>query len=556
MEVFNYAFFLILMIGPLVFFHELGHFIFAKLFGVKVLTFSLGFGPAIPGLRRRWGETEYQVASVPLGGYVKMLGEDPDEEVSPEDEARAFNHVRLWKRMIIVSAGPAFNVLLAMMIFFVAALISGDKAFPAQVGSVMPNTPAARAGLRPGDRIVEVGDQEIHYWRDMRAVVEKRPGQATRFVVVRGGKRLVLRITPDTYRHLTLLHVVEQKGLVGISLAEQAAQVGVAGRAGIAGRAGLHSGDLVVRVGATPVRTWRELQNALERAGGAPIQLFVLRQTLPVAGFVDLRELVPSSVWLRPGPGAREQSGWRAYGLERADAYVDRVEPDTPAAKIGLAPGDRVLSLDGRPVESWFLLEQRLQEHPEAKHQLVWRTPDGTRREGTFRQKTVVEQDEFKQEVTHHVFGATNRQAYFMPDPVKLPAGRRLSYAAWDSLKQTGSLFRIMVVGIAQMIRGNVPTSSIGGPIMLAHVARTAARKGWEMFVFMLALISINLALLNLLPIPILDGGHILVFTVEAIRRKPLSINARATMNLVGLALIAILMVLAFKNDCVRYILN
>jgi len=556
MTVLSYAFFLILMIGPLIFFHELGHFLFAKLFRVKVIRFSLGFGPPIPGLRWTWGETEYQVASVPMGGYVKMVGEDPTEEIPEEDRARAFNAAAIWKRYLIVAAGPAFNLLLATLIFFGANLYARDQAFLARVGSVMPNTPAERAGLKPGDRLVQINGTAVKYWRDMRDIVEDRPEQATRFKVKRGGKTLTLTITPDLYQHRTMLAVQERKGLIGISLAAPSPQVGVADRHSAAWKAGLRTGDLVTHVDGKPVSTRWELWQALDRAGGKPVQLVVLRQTQPLGGFVDLRELVPEVMQLRPAPTPGKPLRPAAYGIVSADMFVDRVAPDTPAAALGLRSGDRILKLDGRRIQNWFLLEQRLKEKPDQTHKLTFRRPDGTVLEKPFKLKEVKEKDEFKQDVSHHVFGAQNRQGYSMPDPVSLPFGERLSYAFFDSFEQTFSLCRIMVVGIAQMIRGYVPTNTIGGPIMLAHVARTAARKGWEMFIFMLALISINLALINLLPIPILDGGHIVVFTIETIRRKPLSLNTRATMNLVGLVFIVILMLFAFKNDCVRYILN
>jgi regulator of sigma E protease len=560
MVIFSYLFFLILMIGPLIFFHELGHFLFAKLFGVKVTRFSLGFGPPIPGLRRTWGETEYQVAAVPLGGYVKMVGEDPTEELSEEEKARAFNHAALWKRYLIVAAGPAFNVLLAVIIFFFGNLYLRDEGHLAVVGSVMPNTPAAEAGLQPGDRLVQVQDTPIKYWRDMRHIVEDRPEQPTRFVVRRDGKRLEFTIRPALFKVLTkLLNVEERKGIIGISLAAPKPQIGVWDRDRPAWRAGLRTGDLVTHVNGQAVDTWRELRQALQRAVRAPTQklhLVVLRQTAPVGGYADLREYVPSEIALSLRGKAAAEQGLRAYGIESADMFLDYVAPDTPAQKLGLRPNDRILKLDDHRIDSWFLLEQRLREKPGKAHRLTWRTPDGKVHEKRFKLKEVRETDEFKQERVRYVFGARNRLAYATPEPVPFTFGERLRYAFFDSFTQTWELSRIMVLGIAQMIRGHVPTSSIGGPIMLAHVARTTANKGWEMFVFTLALISINLALINLLPIPILDGGHIVVFTVEAIRRKPLSLNARATMNLVGLVLIIILMLLAFKNDCVRYILN
>ncbi|MDY0001233.1 MAG: RIP metalloprotease RseP [Polyangia bacterium] len=545
----------ILLIGPLIFIHELGHFLFAKLFGVKVIRFSLGFGPAIPGFRRTWGETEYQVAAFPLGGYVKMLGEDPTEELKEEERRRSFQHVALWKRCVIVAAGPVFNLILPILIFFVAYL-GIDKADPATVGTVLPGSPAAKAGLRPGDELVEIEGRPIKYWRDMRDIVQERPERATRFVVRRDGKEHRLDITPALRKRFTMLRVIKREGQLGILLAYTRAQVGIRAAETPAAQAGLRTGDLVTHVAGKPIRTWHDLEQALMKAAGTPVTLTVLRQTPPLLGFADLRLFEPAKVTVAPTEDRARSEGWLAYGIEAVEMYVDRVEPGSPAAKLGLAPGDRISALDGQAIDHWITLRQKLHDSSTKTFSLSWRRPDGTTGTGRFQQQVVKEKDEFKQEQKSYVFGAVNRVIYSVPEAVAVPFGARLGHAAFSAPATTWEIVENMVVGIAQIIRGNIPSDTIGGPIMLAYVARTAARRGWETFLFILAFISINLALINLLPIPILDGGHILVFTIEAIRRKPISLNARSAMNLVGLVFIVLLMVLAFTNDCNRYIFN
>ncbi len=547
------VFFFILLIGPLVFFHELGHFLFAKLFNVKVLRFSLGFGPAIPGLRRKWGETEYQIAAFPLGGYVKMLGEDPTEAVAEEDSRRSFGGAALWKRYLIVVAGPAFNLILPVFIFFFA-WFSIHKTAPASVGSVIQGTPAHAAGLLPGDQILKVNGVRTPYWRDAVAIIETRPQQATKFVILRKGQKKTLTITPALHKKMTLLRVVKRLGRIGITLQYTRAQVGIIDRKSPAWIAGLRTGDIVTAVDGLPVTSWHDLSQALGAAAGKPVRLALLRRTPPALNFLDLRELSPASLTVRPTPELARTLGAKAYGIEAASMFVDLVDPDTPAAKAGLKVGDQVLTLNGERLTSWLHLIEKLRTAPKKKHRLTWLTPTGETRDKELRLKEVKKKDEFKQERKIYVFGAYNRVDTWEPPDVTVPYGRRFTYALVQAPARTWEFCEIMVIAVAQLMRGKIPSNTIGGPIMLGYVANKAADQGWETFLFIMALISINLALINLLPVPILDGGHLLIFTIEAIRRKPLSLSTRASMTTVGLLFIVALMALAFFNDCNRYI--
>jgi len=177
----------ILFIGPLIFVHELGHFLFAKLFDVKVLKFSLGFGPRAVGFHK--GETEYVVAWFPLGGYVKMLGEDPNDEIKPDDQGRAFNQKPLWQRYIIVLAGPAFNLIFPIIIYFFF-FAGQDSLAPAVVGRVIIGRPAAEAELRPGDRILAIDGTEVRYWDTMKDLIADRAGEPIRFTIERAAHTL------------------------------------------------------------------------------------------------------------------------------------------------------------------------------------------------------------------------------------------------------------------------------------------------------------------------------------------------------------------------------
>src|SRR5687768_11540003 len=182
----------ILLVGVLIFVHELGHFAWAKFFGVKVLKFSLGFGPKLVGFRR--GDTEYVLAALPLGGYVKMLGENPADVVEPADEKRAFHTQPFWKRVVIVFAGPMMNLLFPIALYFVVALGDTTQA-PAIIGIVFPDRPAW-GKLRPGDRVLAIDGEEIETFYELNRIVEDSAGEPLRFTVQRGEQRLEETITP------------------------------------------------------------------------------------------------------------------------------------------------------------------------------------------------------------------------------------------------------------------------------------------------------------------------------------------------------------------------
>ncbi len=543
----------LLLVGPLVLVHELGHFLFAKLFGVKVLRFSIGFGSAIPGLRWRWGETEYQVAWFPLGGYVKMLGEDPTQEVAPEERHRTLGARPLWQKYLIVVGGPLFNVLLPIAIYF-GYFATQSKTAPPVVGTVIPGEPAERAGFAAGDVIVSIEGRRVRYWEDVTGIVQERPGEPTRVVVRRHGQRKTLTVVPRAALQRTRLGTVERTGIIGVLRAMTTALAGPEGPDCPAARAGLRPWDWIVAVDGKRTISWHEVEAALRALpeGRRWVRLTILRPRrvpgLPFSTF-DPLHLKVEVVW------RRRQGRPEAYtGIVPAEMFVAAVSPGSPAEELGLRPGDRILSLDGRKLGSWILFESLLQEHPDKEMELVWQRPDGRIRRARFRLARRVELDEFKNRDVTYVFGATNNVTYRYPEPV--PITNRLSRAARLSVLVTWEVTTQMVRAVGQLFRGAVPADTVGGPIMLAKVAEVAASHGLEVFLWVMALISINLALLNILPVPILDGGHVVIFTVEAFLGRPLSLKAKAAVAYVGLALILALTLFAFRNDIARYILD
>jgi len=331
--------------------HEFGHFIVAKMLGVGVERFSIGFGPVLFKFKPK--KTEYALSLVLLGGYVKLKGENEEEGV--EDESDAFYAQPLWKRFLIVLAGPMFNIISAV-IFMIIAYHVGVNALSPRIGKVLPNSEAQKIGLQKGDVIVTINDVKIHTWREMSKIIKSHPNKPVILKIDRNGKILTLKAIPQGKTITDILGYKRYVGLLGI----------------------LPSGDEII------VR----------------------------------------------------------YGLIRS-------------------------------IELGF-------------------------------EKTVY-------------------------------------------------ITKVTIVGIVRLIERAIPSSNIGGPIMIVDVAGKAAEAGFGAFLIFIAIISINLGILNLLPIPVLDGGHLMFYTIEAIKGKPVSKKTQENFQKIGIAILLALMIFAFFNDFRRY---
>ena len=347
----------ILVLGLLIFVHEFGHFLVAKACGVRVLKFSLGFGPRLVG--KKIGETEYLVSVLPLGGYVKMFGESLGEQsLSPEERAASFSHKTVWQRFLVVFAGPAFNFLFTIVLFWMIFLTAGVP-YPVDsgvVGQVKADSPAAQAGLKPGDRIVAINGKTITGWQQVLDGVKDSDGKPLAIIIMRG-------------------HVDQQ---------------------------------------------------------------------LTVTPMID--------------------SVKNIYGEEVEKRYMIGIVKDDEMRLVQVGP---IQALSDACVQSWMYVE-------------------------------------------------------------------------------------LTVTGFVKIVQNVIPTSELGGPILIAQIAGQQMERGWMSLCYFMGLLSVNLAVLNLLPVPVLDGGHLFFLTLEGIRRKPLAERAQMVAQQIGLALLGMLMIFVFYNDIVR----
>jgi len=435
-------------IGILVVVHEFGHYLAARLAGVKVLRFSIGFGKPLVSRRVGRDQTEWTLSALPFGGYVKMLDER-EGEVPAAEAHRSFNRASVWRRIGIVIAGPVANFLLAI-VFYWALLIHGLPALKPMIGEPPAGTPAAQAGLVAGDEIRRVNGTDTPSFQDLR---------------------------------LALL------------------------RAGVAAKA-----------------------ITLELADDRSVRL-------------DVQPMQTENL---------EQDILRPLGIVRFDPeiapVIGKVLPDGAAARAGFQPGDRLLAANGEAVANWQDWVQRVRQHP-AKPLRIEFERQGQRRELTIVPEAV---DEAGQRIGKIGAGPQVDAA------VLATLMTEVSYGPLDALWQGAvktwdmSLFTLEMMG--RMVLGQVSWKNLSGPLTIADYAGQSASLGWISFVGFLALVSVSLGVLNLLPIPLLDGGHLMYYVAEVLTGRPVSERTMEIGGRIGMALLLLLMSFALFNDLQRLI--
>jgi regulator of sigma E protease len=532
----------VVLLSVLIFVHELGHFLAAKALNVKVTRFSIGFGPRIFGFVR--GETEYQVACIPLGGYVKMAG-DLNDEGDPSDDARGFLAQAPWRRALIVGAGPLASLGFPILLYLIVFL--GFPQASSRVMTLEPGMPAAEAGVRVGDVITSVDGTEVRTFEELRRALATKGSKEVTIGLNRAGRSLELKLVAARTDEGVAGKV---RGRLGVSPQPRPALVGVPSGSA-AERAGLRTFDRIVSVEGRPVSDLVSLERQLDAAPGDVVRIEALRRD--PAGLPGVDAFLPERIHadVPPQPG----QGLTRLGVELPDLYVGRVLPGSSAAKAGLTAGDRLVALNGQPLVSLELLGTKLEALRDTPFRLTWRH-QGAERTEEVQQRPVDQKDIYGREVKGLDLGLREPFASFKVerlavDQVRLSPGAAMVAA----FRKVGETISDVAVSLALLLTGQVPFSNLGGPIMLYGIASQSAQRGLDSFLSVMALISVNLGLLNLLPIPVLDGFGLLSAFWEWIRRRPIPMRAREIANLLGLAVLVLLMLAVFKNDIARLLM-
>jgi regulator of sigma E protease len=545
----SFVFAFVLMLGVLIFVHELGHFLVAKLCGVRVLRFSLGFGPPI-GIGRwrlafRRGDTEYVAAWFPLGGYVKMLGESVEGEgdAQPEepipDPERAFNRKPVWQRLLILCAGPGMNLLLPVGIFVGVLMVGMPRPAPI-VGSVEPLSPAERAGLLPGDRILAVSGQPVRWWDDVEEAIRARAGQSVSVHFARDGAERDASLPVQTRPGLDPYGSPTQVGWVGLGHPRLAAVVGIPAAGRPVSATELRSGDRVVSVAGAPVEDWNEFATRYAAVpSGGRVHVEVERDgaegTAPTRHAVDL-----------PALGSID-----ALGVVPATVLVAQVSPDSPAERAGLRAGDLIVSVDGSPVGSFASFSEGVRSSGGRPLAIAY-ARGGETRELRIKPELVDADTGLGIPEERYLIGITAHAAT-LSGAVGVDQELNPLRALPHAVAMTGEITKAFLAGLGRLATGEVSRKQLAGPIGIAEIAHNAFERGWQAYLSTLVLISVNLAVLNLLPIPVLDGGQALLILIEGVKRSPVSLRTREIAQQIGVTLLVMLMALAFWNDLSRH---
>ncbi len=441
-----------LVLGVLIVVHEYGHYFVARLVGVKVLRFSVGFGKPVWSRKMGRDGTEWAIGLFPLGGYVKMLDER-EGKVPPEELHRSFNRQAVWRRMAIVVAGPAANLLLAVVVYWGLFWHGTDEPKPI-LGVPVAASAASMAGIEDGERVLKVGGEFVQTWQEMRWVL--------------------LRKAVD--------------------------------------------------------------QNVIE------IEVMNLRNE------INTRQMDVSSA---------RSDGWEGDALEKlgirfyrpiVPPVIGRVSPDSPAAAAGLSSGDEILSIDDKDIASWMDVVQTVRASPGRRLQFEFR------RGGELRFVDLVPAAIDEDDGQIGRIGAIVQDDGSSRKDMMITVRYGVLVALGKAFEETvdKSVFSLVMIG--KMLTGEVSWRNISGPVTIADYAGQSAKLGIDYYLKFLALVSISLAVLNLLPIPILDGGHLLYYVLEIIKRGPLSERSMEIGQQIGLALMLMLMAFAFYNDINRLI--
>jgi regulator of sigma E protease len=550
----------IILVSSLIFVHELGHFLFAKFFGVKVMTFSLGFGPKLVRLRGR--ETEYCIGVLPFGGYVKMLEASKSDIVLPEDRHRTFESLSTLKRVTIVLAGPVMNLIFPVLLYFGVFASEGPHLAPT-VGVVLPGHPAD-GKLQAGDRVMAINGKEIGTFDELQRVVGKSPGEPLKFRVFRDNRHVEVEVVAEETTALlgsaslgesvptSALDIEERIGSIGIMSSAPAPVVGISDTESPAYRAGLRTFDVVTQVAGRPVRRFMDLDAEFAATRGETVPVTYLRPVAVPNALGSLAEMAvfeAGVVALTPDPAGLDLAS--RTGIESADLYVAYVREGSSLYKAELRPGDKLLRLDDEEIPAWTTFLERVRKASDRPHRIEFLAArDGRRHSGTFEVRRVEFTDANGQDFVVYMLGR-NVIDHWAPvaieDPVDHPTPIR--YALSKAVEETTRVTRFTFVLFVRLLQGRISLDSLSGPITIYRVAGEEGRKGPGYFVWVMALISINLGLLNLLPIPVLDGGHLAFLVLETAMRRPVPLRIREFAHLVGMGILVALMVLVFKND-------
>ena len=528
----------VVLLSLLVFIHEWGHFIVARLCGVRVEVFSLGFGKKL--LKKKWGDTTYCVSLVPLGGYVKMFGDQYGKEVPAKDKDVSFLDKKLWQRTAIVLAGPLMNFVLA--VFILAGLaIHGHKRIHPVVGEIAPSSLAEQVGFQTGDRIVSINDQTIENWGQVNNMIFSSPGELLNIEVKdKAGLSKAITVKPIKKEVGNRMGLLEEGGVIeGLSYTVPKAVVGISDPSSLAGQAGLKTFDEITSVDNITVNSRADLSSVLLERFTSPEKYWTLQvKSKEQKAVKEVRLQKP------------EYSTFdlTILGLHQPDLFISDLKKNGPAEKAGMQKGDFIVAVNGEPVQGWNLLVEKTSGFTEDKKFLSL----SIKRSGEKKEISITPEKHIRivegKEDARYMLGVVSGHHHG-------PAGGTYVHkasvftAGWVGLKKSLEWCAMTGIYIKKLLTGQISRRTLGGAIAIGRVAYDTYSYGLIYFFNIMAILSIQLFLINLLPVPVLDGGHLLFYICEFFNGGPLSLKKIMMAQQIGLVLILCLVLFTTFND-------
>ncbi len=545
----------VILLGGLIFFHELGHYTVAKIFGVKVEVFSLGFGKKI--FSRQMGETQYCLSIIPFGGYVKLMGDDPYKGVPASEAERAFCTQQLYKRFCIVAAGPTSNLLLAYVLFTVV-FFAGQPMVATRIGNVAIHSPSWEAGLRAKDNILEINGKKISHWIEIEDTLRPLAGQKVDLKIERGSQELRVPIEVSKV-HLKNAYGEDEEtgGIKGMTPNPSEPVVGISDPNSVAYIAGLRTGDTITKIENKPILVFEDIADTLSSlwVDNKPIMISYKRKPN-----LEIKEVPEQTVSLNLPKQSKVVSLFGVgtlLGIYPSELFVRQLSAGSPAEKGGLKVGDRIEKLgDGTVYNFEGIVDYIQAQGSQGQEAKLTIERDGKLVILNLKPSETSQEDPISgKKIKKYMIGLSPWAIYHEPDYTVFKIREPIALVK-HAFHETNELARKMVISLVKLATGKISAKNLGGPVLIASVAGKSLDAGIIPFLQMMALISINLFLLNLFPIPVLDGGHLLFFILEAIKGKPVSIKTMEVANQIGMVFILMLVGLTLFNDVTRIILH
>ncbi len=536
----------VVLLGILVFVHELGHFLVARFCGVRVEVFSLGFGKKI--LKYQYGDTLYCLSLIPLGGYVKMFGEQGGTtEISESDRAVSFTHKTVWQRIAIVLAGPLMNFFFAVLVFgFIS--FRGEEARSARIAEIQPGSVAETSGLKTQDKILQVAGRDIVTYDDFQKNLDQFQNSNVELTVQQDNEAVrKINVAVGSIKNPNLFTLSSTIASVDGILPYTKGTLIAVKFDSLAYRLGLRTGDEILKIDGKKMISWSALDQLISNK---PVQIEIERNVVIADKTSAQKEKISLNSQIETALNIKSLID---YGIEHPDVYLDQVVAGSPAEAAGLLKYDKIVNIDGQKISGWDDVLQKIKTYSGTDAISMTVLREGTEVTKKLTPKMTSQMTLQGKEDRRYTVGIMSMVNIAMPELITV-AEKNPFVAIAKGTERSWDISVMTVMSFVRLFQGEVSSKNIGGMISIGKAAKDSYQMGIQSFLMTMGILSISLFILNLLPVPVLDGGHLVFYIVEIIKGSPLSLRKIEIAHQFGFALLMGLMALALFNDFSKFL--